>query len=279
MHNYKIGLYEKAMPEMLNWKEKLQCAKECGYDYVEMSIDAMDVKINRIYMSKTERKKIVDLMYEIGIPIGSMSISALTKYALGDPEDTIRDRGLEIAIKSIELAAELGVRVVMIPGYDIYFGESTQQTEALFIENIRLITLVAAREGVVLGFETMENNFMNLTEKAMKYVELINSPYLKVYPDSGNITNAFADVPAIANGDLVTGNGHIVALHLKETKPNIYREVPYLTGHVNFEAMIETAWTQGVRRYVTELWYVGQEEWKEDIINANKIMCNILDKQ
>ena len=36
-----------------------------------------------------------------------------------------RNRGVEILNKSIELAADLGIRVVMVPGYDIYFGEST----------------------------------------------------------------------------------------------------------------------------------------------------------
>ena len=36
---YHIGLYEKAMPSALNWEEKLQCARDCGYDFVEISID------------------------------------------------------------------------------------------------------------------------------------------------------------------------------------------------------------------------------------------------
>ena len=50
MKKYEIGLYEKAMRNTLTWKEKLQCAKECGYDYLEISIDATEEKINRIYM-------------------------------------------------------------------------------------------------------------------------------------------------------------------------------------------------------------------------------------
>lgn len=42
MKKYEIGLYEKAMRNTLTWKEKLQCAKECGYDYLEISIDATE---------------------------------------------------------------------------------------------------------------------------------------------------------------------------------------------------------------------------------------------
>ena len=38
MKEYVLGLYEKAMPKELSWKEKLLAAKEAGYDFVEISI-------------------------------------------------------------------------------------------------------------------------------------------------------------------------------------------------------------------------------------------------
>lgn len=279
MKKYAIGLYEKAIRNSLSWKEKLECAKECGYDYLEICIDATDEKINRIYMTNDEKKKIIDNIFEVGIPIGSMSVSALTKYALGDTDDIIRNKGVEIAKKAIELASDLGARTVMLPGYDIYYGTSTVETKRLFLENIKKIAEVAERVGVMLGFETMENDFMNTTGKALKYVNMVDSAYLKIYPDAGNITNA-----AVANRhdvceDLSLGKGKILALHLKETKPGVFREVPFLTGHVDFNKIIETAWKLGVRRYVTELWDVGNDSWKQDICFANESMRKILDKQ
>lgn len=276
MKKYEIGLYEKAMRNTLTWKEKLQCAKECGYDYLEISIDATEEKINRIYMDTEEKREIMEAIFDTGIPIGSMSVSALTKYALGDPDQAVRDRGMEIAEKSIQLSTALGVRTVMIPGYDIYYGESTIETKRYFLENIRKIAEIAEREGILVGFETMENNFMNTTGKAVQYVNMVDSAYLKIYPDAGNITNA-----AVANRhdvceDLSLGKGKLIALHLKETKPDVYREVPFLTGHVEFERIINTAWKLGVRRYVTELWDVGQPQWKEDICFANRSMKRLL---
>lgn len=276
MKKYEIGLYEKAIRNTLTWKEKLQCAKECGYDYLEISIDATEEKINRIYMDTEEKREIMEAIFDAGIPIGSMSVSALTKYALGDPDQAVRSRGMEIAEKSIQLASALGVRTVMIPGYDIYYGESTIETKRYFLENIRKIAEIAEREGILVGFETMENNFMNTTGKAVQYVNMVDSAYLKIYPDAGNIMNA-----AVANRhdvceDLSLGKGKLIALHLKETKPDVYREVPFLTGHVEFERIINTAWELGVRRYVTELWDVGQPQWKEDICFANRSMKRLL---
>lgn len=279
MDKYKIGLYEKAIKNTLSWKEKLQCAKECGYDYLEISIDATDEKINRIFMDKEEIKEIMEAVFETEIPIGSMSVSALTKYALGDPSETVREKAMQIAGKSIELASVLGVRTVMIPGYDIYYGESTVETKRFFLENVKKIAEIAEQEGILVGFETMENNFMNTTGKAVQYVNMVDSAYLKIYPDAGNITNA-----AVANKhdvceDLSLGKGKLIALHLKETKPGVFREVPFLTGHVEFERIIDTAWELGVRRYVTELWDVGQPTWKEDICFANQSMRDILDRK
>ena len=186
MKKYEIGLYEKAMRNTLTWKEKLQCAKECGYDYLEISIDATEEKINRIYMDTEEKREIMEAIFDTGIPIGSMSVSALTKYALGDPDQAVRDRGMEIAEKSIQLSSALGVRTVMIPGYDIYYGESTIETKRYFLENIRKIAEIAEREGILVGFETMENNFMNTTGKAVQYVNMVDSAYLKIYPDAEN---------------------------------------------------------------------------------------------
>ena len=48
LKTYTIGLYEKAMPGELSWKEKLLTAKETGYDYVEISIDETEDKIKRV---------------------------------------------------------------------------------------------------------------------------------------------------------------------------------------------------------------------------------------
>ena len=274
---YTIGLYEKSMPDDISWKEKLLAAKEAGYDWVEISIDASEAKIQRVYMSKEERLELVSLMYETGVPIRTMCVSALTKYAIGSHDSATVSRGMEILEKSIELADDLGVRIVMIPGYDVYYEESDLETKKLFLENITKASRMAEKAGVILGFETMENHFMNTVEKAMKYVTLVGSPYLKIYPDSGNLTNAAVTYKHDVIEDLELGRGHVMALHMKETKPGIFREVPYGTGHVDFKAMAEKAWDMGVRKYVTEFWYVGNPNWKEDLHLAHDMFENLLD--
>lgn len=279
MKAYALGLYEKAMPNELSWKEKLQMAKEAGYDFVEISIDETDAKLARLDMSAEERTEMVKTMREIGVPIRSMCLSGHRKYPFGSNDPATEQRSLEIMEKAVKLADDLGIRIIQLAGYDVYYEDSSKETAARFEKNLKKATDMATRAGIVLGFETMETDFMNTVGKSMKYVDQMKSAYLGVYPDSGNLTNAAKTYGTDVLEDLRSGKGHLVALHLKETVPGKFREIPFGTGHVDFPSMIDEAWELGIRRYVTEMWYTGSPEWKEDIYQARKMMGDLLDQK
>lgn len=279
MKGYTLGLYEKAMPGSLTWKEKLLAAKSAGYDFVEISIDETDEKLSRLEMTGQERLELVRLMAETGIPIRTMCLSGHRKYPLGSSDPQVCGRGMEIMQKAIQLADDLGVRIIQLAGYDVYYEESSLETKKRFLTNLKKAVNMAERTGVLLGFETMENEFMNTVEKAMKYVTLVGSSYLNVYPDIGNITNAAHTYKTDVLEDLYIGKGHLVAMHLKETVPGRFREIPYGTGHVDFENAVHTAWELGIRKYVTEFWYTGSDTWAEDLKSASKMFRKILDDE
>lgn len=276
MRAYTLGLYEKSMPADLSWKEKLEAAKAAGFDFLEVSIDETDEKLKRLVMTEEERRELADLTKAVGIPIGTMCLSGHRKYPMGSHDQKVQKRSMEIMEQAIKLASDLGIRIIQLAGYDVYYEESDDQTKEYFAENLEKAVFMAASLGVVLGFETMETEFMNTVEKAMKYVNEVSSVYLTVYPDIGNITNAAKTYGTSVTEDLNTGKGRLCAMHLKETKPGIFREVPYGEGHVDFETAIETAWRLGVRRYVTEFWYTGNPQWKEDLAAANRKMSELL---
>lgn len=276
---YTLGLYEKAMPSELTWAEKLTAAKEAGFDFVEISIDETDAKLARLDMPREERLNLIRTMYEVGVPIRTMCLSGHRKYPLGSSDPAVCQRGMEIMEKAIRLADDLGIRIIQLAGYDVYYEEGSEETRARFAKNLRKATLMAARAGVLMGFETMETEFMNTTAKAMEHVNRVNSVYLNVYPDTGNIKNASVTYGTDVLEDLKSGAGHITSVHLKETVPGVFREVPFGTGHVDFKAMIGTAWSLGVRKFVTEFWYKGNPAWKEDLVFAHDMMASILDSQ
>ncbi len=276
---YTLGLYEKAMPSEQSRAVKDIAAKEAGFDIVHISIDETDAKLARLDMPREERLKLVRTMYEVGVPIRTMCLSGHRKYPLGSSDPAVCQRGMEIMEKAIQLADDLGIRIIQLAGYDVYYEESSEETRARFEKNLRKAMLMAARAGVLMGFETMETEFMNTTAKAMEHVNRVNSVYLNVYPDTGNIKNASVTYGTDVLADLKSGAGHITSVHLKETVPGVFREVPFGTGHVDFKAMIQTAWSMGIRKYVTEFWYKGNPAWKEDLAFAHDMMSDILDGQ
>ena len=124
MKAYSIGLYEKAMPGNLSWTEKILAAKKAGYDFIEISIDETDEKLKRLDMSKEERIGLVSLMQALDMPIRTMCLSGHRKYPLGSNDPEIRQRSMEIMEKALQLADDLGVRIIQLAGYDVYYEQS-----------------------------------------------------------------------------------------------------------------------------------------------------------
>lgn len=274
MRAYRLGLYEKSMPNGLSLSEKLRLTRESGYDYLELSVDETEEKLARLAWDGVQLRAAVDAMEEAGVPIASLCLSGHRKYPLGHPDPAVAARSLDILARAVDLAGGLGVRVIQLAGYDVYYEESTPQTRAQFGRSLRRCVELAARAGVILAFETMETPFLDTVEKAMAWVEQERSPYLQVYPDAGNLTNAALKYGGDVLDDLETGRGHLAALHLKEARPGAYREVPYGQGCVDFAAVTGKGLELGVRMFVAEFWHTGRDTWRDDLAgNCRYLRC------
>ena len=147
MRAYELGQYEKSMPNTLTWKEKLQLCREFGFDYLEMSVDESDEKLARLQYTKEEREAIVRAMEETGVRIHSMCLSGHRKYPLGHPDEHIQKKALQIMEAAVQLADGLGIRIIQLAGYDVYYEEGNEQTRQNFIRNLRhCVELAAKRE-------------------------------------------------------------------------------------------------------------------------------------
>lgn len=269
---YQLGLYEKALPAELSFHKKLEVTRTSGFDWLELSIDESDEKQARLYWSRQELLEMKAAMNDTGVPILSLCLSGHRKYPLGSHDSSIRSRSLEIMDKSVDLAAELGVRIIQLAGYDVYYEESDESTIDHFCKNLELAVLSAAKKGVCLGFETMETPFLDTVSKGMNFVKQVNSPYLGMYPDIGNLKNAACKYGIDLIADLKTGSGKIFAAHLKETQPGIYRNMTFGTGHTDYEICISELIEQGVRMFTGEFWYLGEKAWYDTIVYAGKFL-------
>lgn len=269
MKDYQIGIYEKAFPEEYSIREMLAIGKEIGYDFFEISIDRTENRINRLFDSDNwvSLKKDIEVT---GFPIGSMCLSALSTYTLGSNDSVIEKKALDIAYQAIRFAENIGLRIVQIPACDVPKNcEHTKETDERFIYNIRKIVDYACAHSVVIGLENMEDNYMDSIEKNMRLIKTIHSPYFLLYSDSGNITSSSMISGKDLMNDMELGRDRYCAFHLKETRPNKYGGLFYGEGHVDFQRIVSLAWRNyGIRRFVLEYWYLGNEDWRKKLLTA-----------
>ena len=99
-----LGIYEKALPNDFTWLEKMQAAKQAGFDYIEISIDESDERLARLDWSDEQIEEIRSYMKETGIIIPSMCLSGHRRFPFGSKNKEIRDKAFDIMEKGIILA-------------------------------------------------------------------------------------------------------------------------------------------------------------------------------
>ena len=250
-----LSIYEKSMPETLSFAEKCETAKKAGFDGVEISVDETDRKLSRI-LDGGIKADIINEIKNACLPVRTMCLSGQRRFPFGSLDPETRKKSREILCRAVDFASECGIRIIQIPGYDVWYEKRGPETEKYFIEGLNETVPYAARAGVIVALETMEDEFMNTTEKAAKYVNIISSPYLQIYPDLGNVRNGTEDYL----NDLKKGAGHIAAVHLKDTKEGIFRNLEIGEGRVDFANCINEALSQKVGIFNCEIWYDGKSD-------------------
>ncbi len=260
-----LGIYEKALPAELNWGERLAIAKAAGYDFLEISIDETEERLARVNWTDSEKEELVRTIRINKMPILTMCLSGNRKYPIGSEDIEIRQKGIRLIKDAVGFSLAVGIRIVQLAGYDEYYKETNEKTKALFLEALKEVAEYAAGKGVALAIETVDTEHMDSIEKVMQYVEKINSPYLQVYPDVGNITAMGKDVEK----DFLSGAGHIMAIHLKDTMPGKVRDIPYGSGTVDFVSFFRLIRKMDYRGLlVAEMWATQDRQSSIDYIKA-----------
>ena len=188
LQGHLLGLYEKALPPEWGWEQRLLTTKELGFDYVEISIDETDDRISRLYWDKQRRLDLLNICRRVGIPLRSMCLSAHRRFPFGSADPTLKAKAYELMERAVEFAEDLGIHVIQLAGYDVYYEPSTHQSVHSFMDGMQWSAKLAEKHQVMLAMEIMDTPFMNSITKHLWYEEMINSPWYKLYPDLGNLS-------------------------------------------------------------------------------------------
>lgn len=214
----------------------MNAAAKAGYDFVEMSIDDSEERLSRLDWTRSARIALCHTIENSGIPILTMGVSAHRKFPLGSSSAQVRERGLDILCRAIELAYDLGVRVIQVMGYDVFYEPSDTGTRARFLEGLSQGARWASAAGIMLGLENVDVETVDSAEKALRFVREVNSPWLNVFPDMGNMAAAGYDPVK----QLRLAKDYLVGVHVKDALPGEVRGVPFEQGIVPFGEVFRT---------------------------------------
>jgi L-ribulose-5-phosphate 3-epimerase len=271
---FRWGVYEKALPEQLSWAERLEAAAAAGYQFVEISIDESDDRLARLEWPRAPRADLRRTLAAAPASIDTMCLSAHRKHALGSASRPQRARALDIMRHAIDFAADFGIRIVQVAGYDVHYEESTEETRALYMESILQSAEWARGSCVTLALENVDCPVVDSIEKGIRFVEAADTPWFQMYPDVGNLTAMEKDVTR----ELLAGGRHIVGIHLKDTRIGEFRKVPFGEGLVDFGRAFRTLKRMDYRGpFMVEMWNEAVADPVATAANARRWLSEKLD--
>lgn len=281
LDHLKLGIYEKALSSQIDWSKRLNIAKRCGFQFVEISIDETDNRLDRLNWDSSERQNFTSTVRSSGLTVPSMCLSAHRRYPLGSRDAEVRSKARKIMEDAIHFCVETGIRTIQLAGYDVYYEKGDEETEKWFLDGLHTAVDLASSENVMLAMEIMDHPLMRSIVRYLLYEKQLPSPWFALYPDLGNLSAWGNDVCA----ELRLGINRIVAIHLKDTLavspdfPGKFKGVPFGEGCVNFsEAFSTLLKLKYTGPFLIEMWTENTENPEQEIIQARNWILSAMIK-
>jgi L-ribulose-5-phosphate 3-epimerase len=220
--------------------EKFQAAKDAGFDGVEV-------------MSPLDRNEILNAMKVTGLPVASVCGSLHWKFLLSDPDEKVRQQGVDALKAALEDAKAYGTDTVLLVPGRVTEAVTYEEVWNRSVAEIKKAIPLAEKLNVKIGIENVWNNFLLSPMEARNYTDQFRSKYVGFYFDCGNILTYGWPEQWIK----ILGN-RIARVHIKEYSKKIADKqgkgagfgVKLLEGDVNWSAVMKalsetgyTSWT------------------------------------
>lgn len=246
-----LGIYEKALRWTGQWDSFFAQAHQAGFSFVDLSVDESDERRARLDWSWEQCQEVREAAHRNNVIIGGICLSVHRKVMPGSRDDSIRAEALEIYRKGVDLCFNLGVPLLQVAGYYAYYEDEDPQARGRYIDTLRKAVPYAAQKGVILAIENVDGNDISAIDDAMAVLDEVQSPWLQLYPDIGNIAEHGGD----AVKELKAGHNRMMAMHIKDVLPGQPRRIPIGEGVADFPAAFSELANQGFcGRMMIEMW-------------------------
>ncbi|NQX71838.1 sugar phosphate isomerase/epimerase [Paenibacillus alba] len=229
------GVNQWCFPEGTPLQQVFAISREAGYDAVELNVNPLGGVGLTMETTAAEAEAIGRLANEYDIQLRSLSTSLLWQTPLSSADASVREQGRRVVEKQLGLAEHIGMdTVLVVPGavneqtsYDVCYDRSHAE--------LTLLAKEAEKRRVRIGIENVWNKFLLSPLEMRAYVDAVQSPYVGVYFDVGNILhNGYPEQWIKILGS------RIIKVHVKDYRPSVgtgHGFVPLLSGDVNWTAV------------------------------------------
>ncbi|MEH7306513.1 sugar phosphate isomerase/epimerase family protein [Neobacillus drentensis] len=243
------GINQWCYPEGTSLENVFAYSKDAGFDAVELNLYRPDGIGLTLDSSCKEVEAILRLAESYELKLRSLSTGLLWEAPLSSNDVSTRERGRMIVKKQLELASVMGMdTVLVVPGVvdektsysDCYHNSQTE---------IRELADIAEQTGVHIGVENVWNKFLLSPLEMKRYVEEIQSDFVGVYFDVGNVLQfGYPEQWIRILGNLIR------KVHVKDFNRgvgNISGFVPLLAGDVNWKNVMMALYETGYDDTIT----------------------------
>ena len=233
-----------------DFKEGLKIIKEAGFEAVELNYTEEMEKKGKEYI-----KSLRDTVLREGLEIASLLTGQFWQYPLTSNNPEKRKKGEDLLTRSIEVCEIFETdALLVVPGVvgTLWSSEERVQYDVAYEraqESIRKVVPLAEKKGVYICVENVWNKFLLSPVEMKRFVEEIDSEYVAVYFDVGNIL-----VIGYPEDWIRILGRKIKRIHLKDFKlsvGNIGGFCDLLEGDVNWQEVIKALKEVGYNSYLT----------------------------
>jgi hexulose-6-phosphate isomerase len=233
--------------DLLSDVDKFKLARRCGYTGVEaVPLESLEAC-----------KKQADAAREAGITIHSVL------YGWWPPflnKDDVAQKAVAEMEHALRCAKAMGASaVLMVPSRvtdDYAYGDAYRDSQAL----IRKLIPLAKELEVVIAVENVWNKFLLSPLEFARYIDELDSPWVKAYFDVGNVI-----IYGFSQDWIRTLGKRIAKVHLKDFKRDGYKWADLGEGDVNWKQVSAALNEIGYRDYLTPEVRGGDEAWLTEL--------------
>ena len=244
------ALQANMLPKNLLDDQKLALAKKCGFEGIELSGPVEDLAIAKEMGAQAR---------QAGVPIHSIVYGGWDA-PLSDSKPDVTAKGVAGMETAMRSAKACGADVVLlVPGIvteTVGYAEAYDRSQ----KNIRKLLPLAKELKVIIAVENVWNKFLLSPIEFARYVDELDSPWLKAYIDVGNMI-----LFGFAQDWVRTVGKRIVRIHLKDFKRQGSQWTNLLDGDVNWPQVRAALAEIGFTSYMTTELGGGDEAYLTDL--------------